>query len=93
MLRNSCRTFVAEDMRRKVEKGVVGSVGIGGDGGVRAVECIESAWGKWTSQLVPSLLNNLTVGTHSEYFLLPRSCAHSNESEIIFNNVVLSYFF
>jgi hypothetical protein len=52
MLRNSCQTFVEEDMRRKVEKGVAGSVGIGGDGGLRAVECIESTWGKWTSQLV-----------------------------------------
>jgi hypothetical protein len=92
MLRISCRTFVAEDMRRKVEKGVVGSVGIGGDGGVRAVECIESAWGKWTSQLVHPYSDGLTLGTYSEYFLLPRSCPHSNESEIVFNNVVLSLF-
>jgi Cullin family len=53
MLQNSCRTFVAEDMKQSVERGIVGSVGIGGDGGVRAVECIESIWGKWTSQLVP----------------------------------------
>lgn len=52
MLQNSCQTFVAQDLRRKVEKEVVGSTGVGGDGGVRAVECIESAWGKWTSQLV-----------------------------------------
>ena len=52
MLQESCRQFVSEDMRRKVERGIAGSVGIGGDGGVRAVECIENAWGKWTSQLV-----------------------------------------
>ena len=51
MLQSSCETFVAEEMRSNVEKGIVGSVGMGGDGGVQAVECIESAWGKWTSQL------------------------------------------
>jgi hypothetical protein len=52
MLQESCRSFVSEDMRQNVERGIAGSVGLGGDGGVRAVECIESAWGKWTSQLV-----------------------------------------
>jgi hypothetical protein len=52
MLQESCRSFVSEDMRQNVERGIAGSVGVGGDGGVRAVECIESAWGKWTSQLV-----------------------------------------
>ena len=52
MLRLSCQTFVAETMKPNVEKGIVGSVGIGGDGGIRAVECTEGAWGKWTSQLV-----------------------------------------
>jgi hypothetical protein len=54
MLQESCRQFVSENMRRNVERRIAGSVGIGGDGGVRAVECIESAWGKWTSQLVVS---------------------------------------
>jgi hypothetical protein len=52
MLQSSCSTFVTENMKQTVERGIIGSVGIGGDGGVRAVECIESIWGKWTSQLV-----------------------------------------
>jgi cullin 4 len=52
MLQDSCQKFVSGNMRENVEKGIVGSVGLGGDGGVRAVECIERAWGKWTSQLV-----------------------------------------
>ena len=56
MLQENCRTFVAETMKNNVERGITGSVGIGGDGGVRAVECIESSWAKWTSQLVSSSL-------------------------------------
>ncbi len=52
MLQESCRHFISENMRSNVEREIVGSVGIGGDGGVGAVECIERAWGKWTSQLV-----------------------------------------
>ena len=54
MLNQNCETFVKDTLRQRVERGIVGSVGIGGDGGVRAVETIESAWGKWTSQLVPT---------------------------------------
>ena len=52
MLRTRCQDFVSVTMKPIVEKGVSGSVGIGGDGGIKAVECVESAWGKWTSQLV-----------------------------------------
>ena len=75
MLQNSCRTFVAQDLRRKVEKEVVGSTGVGGDGGVRAVECIESAWGKWTSQLVsPDYSDLLTQGLiRSIFYYLDRA--------------------
>jgi hypothetical protein len=52
MLQDSCRMFVAGNLKPSVEGGVAGSVGLGGDGGIRAVECVEGAWGKWTSQLV-----------------------------------------
>jgi Cullin family len=52
MLQNCCRTFVVDNLRVSIEQGISGSVGVGGDGGIRAVECIEQAWGKWTSQLV-----------------------------------------
>jgi hypothetical protein len=62
MLQTKCREFVAGGLRRNVERGIVGSIGIGGDGGIGAVECVESAWGKWTSQLVcSSILLWLTV--------------------------------
>jgi hypothetical protein len=52
MLQNCCRTFVEDNLRVSIEQGISGSVGVGGDGGIRAVECIEQAWGKWTSKLV-----------------------------------------
>lgn len=52
MLYFHCEDFVQNDLRTKVEQGILGSVGIAGDGGVRAVETIENVWGKWTSQLV-----------------------------------------
>ena len=52
MLQESCQTFVVGTMKSNVENGIQGSVGLGGDGGVRAVECIESCWAKWISQLV-----------------------------------------
>jgi len=52
MLQTQCHEFVATVLRRSVESGIAGSIGIGGDGGIGAVECIEAAWGKWTSQLV-----------------------------------------
>lgn len=78
MLQESCRTFVSENMKQNVEKAIVGSVGLGGDGGVRAVGCIESAWGKWTSQLVSTSEIILTSGTHSKYFLLLRPGAYTH---------------
>ena len=52
MLQTKCHEFAATPLRSNVEKGIAASVGIGGDGGIGAVECVESAWGKWTSQLV-----------------------------------------
>jgi hypothetical protein len=52
MLETNCRAFVFDTMKRSIEEGIAGSVGVGGDGGISAVDCIESAWGKWTSQLV-----------------------------------------
>lgn len=52
MLSKMCREYVQNTMRVDVEKSIVGSVGVGGDGGVTAVECIESAWGKFMSKLV-----------------------------------------
>jgi len=78
MLQRSCQAFVSGPMKEAVEKGVLGSVGVGGDGGVTAVECVESAWGKWTSQLVLCVLGLLTSGPYSKHFLLsrPRSCSH-----------------
>jgi len=89
MLEQSCQTFVAETMKSKVESGIQGSVGLGGDGGVRAVECIESCWAKWISQLVLPLRKKEKTdeGTYSEYFLLLGSGAYSGESEIIFYHV------
>lgn len=62
MLQTKCREFVAGGLRRNVERGIAGSIGIGEDCGIGAVECVESAWGKWTSQLVcPPILLWLTV--------------------------------
>lgn len=92
MLQDSCRTFVTENMKQSVERGIVGSVGIGGDGGVRAVECIESVWGKWTSQLVfPSslFLCLMMKGSYSKHFLLSRSCLYPYKSEIVIYYVSL----
>ena len=55
MLQDKCREFVSTTLRRRVERGISGSIGLGGDGGIGAVECLESAWAKWTSQLVLSI--------------------------------------
>jgi hypothetical protein len=88
MLRESCRSFVAETLKSNVERGIMGSIGIGGDGGLRAAECIESSWAKWTSQLVlfPGG-GSLMIGTYSEYFLLPGQSAYYDESKTVIYNV------
>jgi hypothetical protein len=56
MLQTKCHEFVASTLSKNVERGIASSVGIGGDGGIAAVQCVESTWGKWTSQLVVASL-------------------------------------
>jgi hypothetical protein len=70
MLHTQCRDYVAINITQIVEQEIAGSLCIGGDGGIRAVECIESAWGKWTSKLVCHHCPALTVGNDKEYILL-----------------------
>jgi hypothetical protein len=83
MLQERCRSFIAGAVMKRVDQGCAGSIGVGGDAGIGAVECIDGAWAKWTSQLVWIQETSLTQG-------LIRSIFYDLDRTYVFKNPKLS---